>query len=164
MFSSIVLFLLIGVILSVTMKKVVLYVFLLIIILFLLPKIVNARSGCCSHHGGVCGCGCCDGTSLSNTCAPYYPECSRPIYTAPVATKKPVVIVPIVTKAPSKKPTPIPEVKSITTESIDTPIVESNTVTNKKLGFGDLITALSLGGLVYLGIKYTNLKNKLNEK
>ena len=30
------------------------------------------RRGCCSHHGGVCGCGgtkalCCDGT-LSKTC------------------------------------------------------------------------------------------------
>ena len=38
-----------------------------------------ARSGCCSHHGGVCGCGCCDGTGLSAKCAPYYPECSRPV-------------------------------------------------------------------------------------
>jgi hypothetical protein len=38
----------------------------------------EARSGCCSHHGGVCGCGCCDGSSLSATCAPYYPECSAP--------------------------------------------------------------------------------------
>jgi hypothetical protein len=38
---------------------------------------VEARSGCCSHHGGVCGCGCCDGTSLSTTCAPYYPNCGR---------------------------------------------------------------------------------------
>ncbi len=36
----------------------------------------QARSGCCSWHGGVCGCGCCDGTSLSATCAPYYPSCS----------------------------------------------------------------------------------------
>ena len=35
-----------------------------------------ARSGCCSHHGGVCGCSCCDGQSLSATCAPYYPSCS----------------------------------------------------------------------------------------
>ncbi len=34
-----------------------------------------ARSGCCSYHGGVCGCGCCDGTPLSDTCAPYYPSC-----------------------------------------------------------------------------------------
>gem|GEM_PF-2513582 len=39
------------------------------------PKNIEARSGCCSYHGGVCGCGCCDGTSLSATCAPYYPEC-----------------------------------------------------------------------------------------
>jgi LPXTG-motif cell wall-anchored protein len=36
----------------------------------------EARSGCCSHHGGVCGCGCCDGSSLSATCAPYYPSCN----------------------------------------------------------------------------------------
>src|SRR5436189_1994999 len=36
----------------------------------------DARSGCCSHHGGVCGCGCCDGSPLSSTCAPYYPECN----------------------------------------------------------------------------------------
>ena len=36
---------------------------------------VEARSGCCSYHGGVCGCSCCDGSSLSSICAPYYPEC-----------------------------------------------------------------------------------------
>ena len=36
----------------------------------------EARSGCCSWHGGVCGCRCCDGTSLSAKCAPYYPSCS----------------------------------------------------------------------------------------
>jgi len=36
---------------------------------------VEARSGCCSWHGGVCGCQCCDGTPLSSTCLPYYPEC-----------------------------------------------------------------------------------------
>lgn len=36
--------------------------------------VVEARSGCCSHHGGVqsSGCGCNDGTSLSATCSPYY--------------------------------------------------------------------------------------------
>ena len=48
-----------------------------IFILFLLlivPNFVLARSGCCSHHGGVMsnGCGCNDGTALSSTCAPYY--------------------------------------------------------------------------------------------
>ncbi|HXO22819.1 MAG TPA: fibronectin type III domain-containing protein [Thermoanaerobaculia bacterium] len=35
----------------------------------------EARSGCCSHHGGVCGCSCCDGSPLSSICAPYYPNC-----------------------------------------------------------------------------------------
>lgn len=38
---------------------------------------VEARSGCCSWHGGVRsdGCGCNDGSALSATCAPYY-SCS----------------------------------------------------------------------------------------
>lgn len=143
------------------MKKIILFLLILSSTSFLLPKSVEARSGCCSHHGGVCGCGCCDGTSLSTTCAPYYPECSRPVYTAPVATKKPVIIAPIVTTSPTKKPTPIPEVKSITTESLNTPIMERNTVTNKKMGLGDLISALSLGGLVYLGIKYRNSNSNI---
>ncbi len=48
------------------------------IVAIAIPLFVSARSGCCSHHGGVCGCGCCDGTSLSATCAPYYPQCSTP--------------------------------------------------------------------------------------
>src|SRR4051794_39120777 len=38
-------------------------------------QIVDERQGCCSYHGGVCGCGCCDGTPLSDICAPYYPGC-----------------------------------------------------------------------------------------
>lgn len=39
---------------------------------------VEAKSGCCSWHGGVKanGCGCNDGTSLSATCAPHY-TCSN---------------------------------------------------------------------------------------
>lgn len=50
-------------------------------ILFFLTFLLNysiseARSGCCSHHGGVCGCWCCDWSDLSAKCAPYYPECS----------------------------------------------------------------------------------------
>lgn len=45
-------------------------------IVFLPALTTDARSGCCSWHGGVCGCGCCDGTPLSATCAPYYPECN----------------------------------------------------------------------------------------
>lgn len=50
---------------------------LVIIVIFLAISTTPsfAHSGCCSHHGGVSGCGCADGTPLSNTCAPYYPEC-----------------------------------------------------------------------------------------
>ena len=37
---------------------------------------VEAHQGCCSWHGGVCGCQCCDDSPFSDKCAPYYPECS----------------------------------------------------------------------------------------
>src|SRR6266568_375749 len=50
--------------------------FILSLFLFVSQQITFSRSGCCSHHGGVCGCGCCDGSSLSAICAPYYPQCS----------------------------------------------------------------------------------------
>jgi len=53
------------------------------VFLFSLPIITEARSGCCSWHGGVCGCQCCDGTPLSATCAPYYPECGGGYYSPP---------------------------------------------------------------------------------
>jgi hypothetical protein len=60
------------------MKKILI---ILIFVFFLIPKIVLATRGCCSYHGGVCGCDtsvgrqvCCDGTySPSCTCA-YIPE------------------------------------------------------------------------------------------
>ena len=57
-------------------KSVFLNILFLLLFIFIASSVVNARSGCCSWHGGVCGCGCCDGTPLSSTCAPYYPECS----------------------------------------------------------------------------------------
>ncbi|HKI06358.1 MAG TPA: fibronectin type III domain-containing protein [Thermoanaerobaculia bacterium] len=47
--------------------------FLLSILSILLPLALSStaegRSGCCSSHGGVCGCRCCDGTPLSNVCS-----------------------------------------------------------------------------------------------
>ena len=52
---------------------------LLLSILFALgfARPTLAQSGCCSHHGGVCGCMCCDGTALSLACQPYFP-CGPP--------------------------------------------------------------------------------------
>ena len=77
------------------MKKVSFVIFLLAMS-FGFANTLFARSGCCSSHSGVCGCGCCDGTSLSATCAPYYPACS--------ASKKTVVTPIKITTAPIVKP------------------------------------------------------------
>ncbi|MCG2809546.1 MAG: thermonuclease family protein, partial [Candidatus Portnoybacteria bacterium] len=69
--------------------KSIIKIFLILIFvasfLFVLVADTEARQGCCSWHGGVCtytcpdgfsvGYMCCDGTSLSATCAPYYPSC-----------------------------------------------------------------------------------------
>lgn len=43
---------------------------------------LQAQSGCCSSHGGVCGCRCCDGTALSDRCRPFFP-CSGNVPSAP---------------------------------------------------------------------------------
>jgi hypothetical protein len=111
-----------------------LIVLILFLPLFIFTPKVSAHSGCCSSHGGVCGCGCCDGTPLSSTCAPYYPECSSgsqpqvqqntvqaaPVYNPP--TQAPVYVVPthtpiFYTPTPYiihktiKKPTPKPTKK-----------------------------------------------------
>lgn len=45
--------------------------------MFTLPA--QAKSGCCSSHEGVCGCRCCDGSSLSAVCADSYPNCREMI-------------------------------------------------------------------------------------
>lgn len=78
-----------------------LFVFLLLSLIFPSQK-VEARSGCCSRHGGVCGCGCCDGSGLSSTCAPYYPECSGASKVV-IPTSKPIIIP---TRIPTQRPTP----------------------------------------------------------
>lgn len=65
-------------------------VFFLTIFLFGVESSANARQGCCSRHGGVCGCQCCDGTPLSAKCAPYYPDCKedKPTLKMPNDSKK----------------------------------------------------------------------------
>lgn len=67
------------------MKKLIIIIFIVFLSVLAFFQIVDARSGCCSHHGGVCtykcpggtgvGYMCCDGSSLSATCDPYYPDC-----------------------------------------------------------------------------------------
>lgn len=71
------------------MKYLKLLFLLSFIVLLLIPiSNVDARRGCCSWHGGVCGCGsngrtiCCDGTySPTCTCGYYEPSPSLPSYT-----------------------------------------------------------------------------------
>lgn len=98
------------------------------------PSNLIARSGCCSRHGGVCGCGCCDGTALSSTCAPYYPQCSQPASVAPIKTSTPIVYTPkptikafvTITPSPTKKPTLSPTLIPSTTPTV-TPQVQEET-------------------------------------
>ncbi len=66
--------------------------------LTILARTADARSGCCSWHGGVCGYGCCDGTPLSDICAPYY---SPPSYSPPSYTPTPIYIPPQAPTCPS---------------------------------------------------------------
>lgn len=85
------------------------------IIFFFIAQPALARSGCCSHHGGVMsnGCGCNDGTPLSDTCAPYYACTAGSTETAPIQTTLPTstpYIRPtaIPTRVPTRIPTKIP--------------------------------------------------------
>jgi len=81
------------------MKKLVLFLFCFFLFSIFLVNSAEARSGCCSHHGGVCGCECCDGTSLSATCAPYYPSCNsnpmEPVYVREINTVTENKVIPV---------------------------------------------------------------------
>ena len=61
---------------------------MMLLCLSLFPEGAQSRSGCCSRHGGVCGCECCDGSSLSAKCAPYYPSCNDTPQNAPEPTPR----------------------------------------------------------------------------
>ena len=121
------------------MKHILILASFLIFLFILTIQTADARSGCCSHHGGVCGCGCCDGSPLSAICAPYYPECSSNAGTATsnsqaLQTTAPTVTLPTVTRVqytprptatltptttptmtpkPTKTPTPKPTNKAV---------------------------------------------------
>lgn len=56
------------------MKQKVVIISLLACLVFGLQLRSDARSGCCSHHGGVCGWACCDGTRLSVICGGTRPK------------------------------------------------------------------------------------------
>lgn len=131
------------------------------VIFFVSITSVFARSGCCSHHGGVCGCGCCDGSPLSSTCAPYYPECSgNSNYVAPVYEYNHPTNTPV---PPTSTPTPFP---TETLTSTDVPNQAANTVNQEVKGasasagsgIGSTILALIVISGVMSGIYFKNRK------
>jgi hypothetical protein len=121
------------------MKHSLLIASFLVLLFSFAIQTADAHSGCCSHHGGVCGCGCCDGSPLSAICAPYYPECnsntgtttnnSQALQTEPTVPQQPTVArgqftprptatltpttTPTVTPKPTKKATPTPTKKAV---------------------------------------------------
>jgi len=124
-----------------------------VIICLTLPISVLARSGCCSHHGGVCGCGCCDGTPLSSTCAPYYPSCnSVPVIQKlyPTSTSKPVYP----TKIPTKTPIKVPTRKTPSPTSYLNTLKTDNRSNNNSDGNGSVAGGLALASGGYMGYKY----------
>jgi hypothetical protein len=144
-------------------KLIVLFV---AILFFTITQSVAARSGCCSSHKGVCGCGCCDGTPLSSTCAPYYPECnnSKPVYVPPSPTPKyyPVTTSPLIkslaptpslillpspTLTPTLIPTPNPTTTSEPTIIPSPTTVAIETTTSKGNPTGGIITLLIFSGI-----------------
>ena len=146
-----------------------LIVALILLSLFFLTSEVEARSGCCSHHGGVSGCQCGDGTPLSATCLPYYPECngggnSMPTSQAVVSYPTSVIYptntpIALPTKIITIKPTALPKTQSTTGAPSPTFKDEQQSKTNDGSAMG-AIAAIPLGifGLMY-GV--TKLKSKI---
>ena len=106
-------------------------------------NMVEARSGCCSHHGGVCGCGCCDGSSLSTTCAPYYPQCNGPIST-PKPTPKPTS-----TPTPTPKPTVSPSPVAVIVPTSTPTVLGSSTSDSESSNWTTAIVASLVGAGAY---------------
>ncbi len=147
-----------------------LFFLFLLILTSISPENVSARSGCCSWHGGVCGCDtsvgrqvCCDGTySPSCTCA--YVPASTPKPTkqpTPKPTPKPTVkptvkptITPTPTFRPSSSPSPTPDVFGKTeVETTPTPEPQVGGASDASSVLGSLV-----GGAILLGGGYWGLK------
>jgi hypothetical protein len=110
-------------------------IYLLLLFLFLFVAMpVEARSGCCSHHGGVMsnGCGCNDGSPLSDTCAPYY-TCSAgssqsqstyqaPVYQPPATKYVPPTAIPTRYNPPTRIPTSTKEPTPTPTMTVTFPL------------------------------------------
>ena len=142
------------------------------IFLFVGLQPVIARSGCCSHHGGVSsdGCGCNDGTPLSDTCTPYYVCTANTNYQAPAiqSTEIPTLAPtkeapPTSTPSPTASPTPSPAVNGISTKAPQAPVTVAGDSSsgNPIPGLFGLGVAGGLGYLAWRKIKNRGQKNSL---
>lgn len=150
------------------MKKVFLFLFLGFMVLTLAGT-ADARSGCCSHHLGVRadGCGCNDGTPLSDTCAPYYictatqdntsssttsnTNAYQPVYVVPTATPVPPTYTPI--PLPTVTPTPKPTSTPVPTNNVVKPTTVPTTAVlgaHSKSNGADVLVVL-LAPIVIIG-------------
>lgn len=71
------------------MKTIVCIITFTFLIIF--PVSSFARSGCCSHHGGVCGGICCDGSPLSYVCGGGVPDFTYTPYIIPTSIAAPKI-------------------------------------------------------------------------
>lgn len=144
------------------MRKSIFLNILLIIVFLTLSPSIWARSGCCSHHEGVCGCSCCDGTPLSSTCAPYYPECSRtdpePTYSLPTSTPfippptfttVPPTNTPIPTATPTLTLSPTPDGVVLSAEDISPSQPQKSGTATDTNPVGTLLSLGVMGGIGY---------------
>lgn len=131
---------------------------------------VEARSGCCSHHDGVSGCRCGDGTPLSATCLPYYPECNGGGNSEP--TSKPVILystsVIYPTSTPRLSPTSIPTITPTAEpthqEITKTPTPIAKEEQGSKANDGSVLGVVAAIPLGIFGLMYGATKLKSNIK
>ena len=153
------------------MKKLSIFVWV-VILLVVMTSSAYARSGCCSHHGGVSsdGCGCNDGTSLSDTCAPYYSCTANSYYQAPIIqnTEIPIAVPtkvtpPTSTPLPTVSLTPLPRVNDLSTitSPVQVNVAGDNTSGNPIPGLFGLGVVGGLGYLAWRKIKNRGNKNSL---
>ncbi len=133
------------------MNKILLSLLIIIFIFFtiLFVKNVEARSGCCSYHDGVCGCSCCDGTPLSATCSQYYPQCYTPVF-KPI--QKPILPTYILQEVKIIEKEEVEMTEKVTEENeemdkITEKVTEENENSNSFYG----LMLITIGGLIIIG-------------
>ncbi|MBI2448627.1 hypothetical protein HYV44_03700 [Candidatus Microgenomates bacterium] len=117
--------------------------FFMFVAVITIPVTSYARSGCCSHHGGVGTCGCNDGTPFSATCAPYYPSCTEPKRLLPTTPQLQVNPTP-----PPVIPEPKKEEAKVNNQAVTSVSQSNQTTDNERDGVGAIWKILGIGFLI----------------